>query len=323
MAGETIELAKNWDPKQAAKVLPAWAQVKYDGVPLKFIKQSDGSVIPFTRQGEVAVSVPNLCIAAEGIISRVGGSITAEVFLPGKPFKDSSGAVRKQQPNHDLTGVIFDFDIHNRPNDRYSDRYFDVKNALAGWTPAPGTLKLVDNWFLCTTVDQVEEAWDHLQSQHPGVDLEGMMLHNTNKGYLPGKRRWETARYKPQPVIDLEVVGFEEAVSEAGEGLGMVGRVNVRLLREWPLLPAAGALGKPETGWVWVYGDVYAKTVGVGPGKLSHADRIEWWNNQLYGYDHKLYAAIKYMPDPAYAALRQPTVQFLRTDKSESDVLKY
>lgn len=318
MAGEYIELSKNWDPKQAAKILPAYAQIKYDGVPLRFIKQADGSALPFTRQGELAVSVPHLEFAAQQIISRVGGSVTAEVFLPGKPFKDSSGAVRKQSPNHDLVGVIFDADIHNRAVDTYSDRINDLDNSIKAWSRPDSGLTAVANEYYCKTVEDVEAAWEWIKEQY-GPDIEGMMLHKVDKTYQPGKRRWETARYKPQPTIDLEVVGFEEAVSEAGDGLGMVGRVNVRLVREWPL-------GEAPAGWAAVSGDLrnlWSKVVGVGPGKLTHDERTYWWSNRNNIDQIKLFAAIKYMPDSAYEALRQPTVQFLRTDKENSDVLSY
>jgi ATP-dependent DNA ligase len=147
------------------------------------------------------------------------------------------------------------------------------------------------------------------------------MLHKVDKPFQPGKRCWGLGRYKPQPTIDLEVVSFEEAVSEAGEGLGMVGRVNVRLIREWPL-------GEAPAGWKAVSGDLrnlWEKIVGVGPGKLTHEERTRWWNDYNVGAlsAGNIYAEIKYMPDPAYEALRQPTVQRLRTDKTVSDVLTY
>lgn len=320
MANESIELAKNWDPKQAAKHLPAYAQVKYDGVPLRFIKQPDGRVIAYTRQNEEAVSVPHLVYAAEQLISRVGGSVTAEVFLPGKPFKDSSGAVRRQAANLDLFGVIFDADIHNRPSDPYSLRMQDLRAAHYGWRSQDSNGKLIPvrDLFYCATIDDVEDAWEFIMAQLPNTDLEGMMLHRTDKPFQPGKRCWGLGRYKPQPTIDLAVVSFEEATSEAGEPLGMLGRVNVRLTRVWPSTPPAGWAKCPETA------DTYFKVVGVGPGKLTHTERTAWWEDYKNGRDvTRLFVEIKYMPDPTYEALRQPTIQRFRLDKAEGDTLVY
>lgn len=326
MANETIELAKNYDPKNVAKHLPAYAQIKYDGVPIRFIRTESG-VVPVTRQGEVLVSVPHLCLQAEKMINSIGGSITAEVFLPEAPFKESSGAVRKQKPNLALIGMIFDADIDNRPKDTYTLRMEELRQAHSDCTrqDAAGPLIPVRDLYFCQTADDVEDAWLFLQRHYKGGVLEGMMLHHTLKPFQPGKRCWGLGRYKPQPTIDLPVIGFEEAQSEAGEPLGMVGRVNVRLSRVW-------LHGAPE-GWQHVRGtaDTYSKIVGVGPGKLTHNERTLLWQTQfVVGVDNVLrlgdkpvYAEIKYMPDPAYEALRQPTIQRLRTDKSESDVLNY
>lgn len=309
MANETIELAKNYDPKQVAKHLPAFAQIKYDGVPIRFIREADG-VKAYTRQGEVVTSVPHLATEASAFITNIGGSMTAEVLLPGKPFKDSSGAVRKNLINTDLIGMVFDVDLLNKPETQYAVRMEFYKHLIR--TLGIRKLKPVYNLDYCRTDADVESAWEHIRRDF-GSDIEGMMLHRTDKPFQPGKRCWGLGRYKPQPTIDLEVISFEEARSEAGEPLGMVGRVNVRLRR----------LHQDRT--------ISEATVGIGPGKLSHDERRAIWqtlykvreDKVLMQFNMPLIAVIKYMPDPSYEALRQPTLQYLRHDKSEGDVLDY
>lgn len=342
MSKEPMELAKNWDETKASKVLPAYAQIKYDGVPLTFTLLAEatlypvvgadedtewpaGTVVALTRQNEVAVSVGHLVAIAKQILHTPGASFTAECFVPGLPFKNSSGIIRRQTPDEStrmLVGIVFDANILNRPKETYFTRIRQIEPLLEG-----GTFLRVAPYKLVSTVEEVELMWKTLVELTTalGGDLEGMMMHSLTKPFAPGKRCWGMSRYKPQPTIDLEVVSFEEAVSEAGEGLGMVGRVNVRLVREWPSPPPA-AKGN-EAPWTHVRGNVWNKVVGVGPGKLTHTEREQLWTCAQADPDWlpagKVFAEIKYMPDESYEALRQPTVQRLRTDKKEGDILEY
>lgn len=354
MSTEPMELAKNWDPKHAAKVLPGYAQIKYDGVPLTFLRLAKdtmyeivgqkpnvpktlflgGTVVALTRQNEVAVSVPHLLVFADKLLLTQGASFTAECLVPGSPFKDSSGIIRRTTPDEDTAKIIaiaFDFNVLALPNETY---YIRAKQFEEVYHPLVVQYKIINavcKVFLVKSVsvqdvDDVARVLGEFQERI--ADLEGMMIHSYVKPFRPGKRCWGMSRVKPQPTIDLEVVSFEEAISEAGEPLGMVGRVNVRLRRKWP----SGTL---PAGWTPVEG-VYCtahyvgeKVVGVGPGKLNHDERKSiWYSLQKHGGDMKsafgpLYAEIKYMPDESYEALRQPTVQRLRTDKTEGDILEY
>jgi ATP-dependent DNA ligase len=318
VANEPMELAKNYDPKHADKFLPGYMQVKYDGVPLTYERQSDGTVIALTRQREQVKSVPHLIEQITPLLSlRAGSSVTAECFVPGQPFKVSSGIIRRQTPDEDtqkITGVIFDANIEGHSKETYYIRYTQVLRALPiimvsheihkpdigfGFTLAPSTL--------VNTIEELEAHYKVMLKEY-GAGLEGAMIHKLNKPFNPGKRCWGMCRYKPQPTIDLEVDSYEEAVSEEGDPLGMVGRVNVRLRRQ----------DRPDS------------VIGVGPGKLTHAERETLWRSCVVVDGHgratppaRIFAEIKYMPDPTYDALRQPTVQRLRTDKTEGDILEY
>lgn len=299
MAGETIELAKNYEAGKS--LFPAFASLKYDGVPLRFVREGN-TVVAYTRQGEVAGSVDHLRAVAAKVLTTEGGSFVAECLVPGYDFKDSSGIIRRSITDGRIIGYIFDADVLNRPKMEYFRR-IDFLGTLieAEFGPADKCMLRQVSYELVVGPMGVKDAWEAIKRSTPTA--EGMMLHHTHKAFQPGKRCWGMTRYKPQPTIDLEVTGFEEAISEDGRLLGMVGRINVRLLRR----------AKD--------GGVAANVVGIGPGKLKHNERIAIWNGQS-SYIGKI-AEIKYMPDPSYDALRQPTFQCFRYDKVMSDVLEY
>lgn len=317
MSSEPMELAKNWDPDKWQKVLPAYAQIKYDGVPLTFIRR-DGIVVALSRQNEVMTSVPHMLKWAEYLLLHEGASFTAECLVLGLPFKDCSGIIRRDEPNDAIIGYIFDANLMARPKDTYYTRINQMKVQAAalkydaGDRPFPFFMPPM---VLVEDADKVPKLLEGLQARIPG--LEGIMLHSLQKPFQPGKRCWGMSRVKPQPTIDLEVVSFEEARSEAGEPLGMLGRVNVRLRRRYPL----GEVGKGKQ----VASGVFESVIGIGPGKLDHDERRGWWNDYNVGAlsATSLIAEIKYMPDPSYDALRQPTIQRFRTDKTEGDILEY
>jgi ATP-dependent DNA ligase len=312
MGCEPMELAKNWDAKKADIVLPAYAEIKYDGVPLTFCRDAAGVVQALTRQNEVCKSVEHMLPFADMLLLKPRGSFTAEIILPGKPFKDTSGLVRQQHSDEESTrllGVVFDSNLFGQKDQTYHTRKTQFENMFAtvatqfkvfGRRVPFFPIKAISVY----TVDQVMPTFGMLQAMSK-APIEGMVMHTMNKPYRPGKRCWGMSRYKPQPTIDLEIRNFEEAISEAGDGLGMVGRVNVWLRRRTPS------------------GPVSVSSVGVGPGKLSHDFRRELWERYGKSDVTGLYAEIKHMPDPTYDALRQPTIQRLRTDKTEGDILEY
>jgi ATP-dependent DNA ligase len=124
---------------------------------------------------------------------------------------------------------------------------------------------------------------------------EGMVIRDANGKFEPGKRTWCYQKYVPRPTIDLRVVDFEEATTEAGEPKGMVGRVIV---------------------------SYKGKEIGCGPGKLTHAERTILWNDfTVWGIDclETPIATIQYKEDASYEALREPTFQHWRDDKDTPD----
>jgi hypothetical protein len=314
-----MELAVNYDEKRAKKAYPAHAQMKYDGVPLTLMRNADMSVSCLTRQNEQPTSVQHLVSAANELLPRVSGaSFVGECLLPGASFKDSSGAIRRHEPNAKIVCIVFDANLNAQPKLAYHQRFLAFRDTWQLWRMQQASPCI----FPCpTTVVEDHDAamaeWDRLKAKMPHA--EGMMLHTCTKPFSPGKRAPGMLRYKPQPTIDLSVAGFEEAISETGEPLNMVGRVNVTLTRRGP----DGWEPADKKNWQWLAAArAWRTVVGVGPGKLDHKQRTELWSWFKVGMVPSM-VEVKYMPDPTYDALRQPTIQRIRTDKEMPDVLSY
>lgn len=313
MANEPMELAKNYDEKRTP--FPALAQVKYDGVPLVFTIKH-GSIVALSRQNEYMQSVPHLINFVRPILDGAdqGACIIAECLVPGSTFKESSGIIRRHKPDPRITGVVFDGWLMD-PSDSYNTRFNQLRTAIVErstkWVREAGSSLVCAPSELVLDHTEAMEHWDKLKRIY-GSRIEGMMLHHTDKSFSPGKRCWGMGRFKPQPTIDLEVISYEEAFSEGGEPLGMVGRINVELARRDRA------------------GNVSRSVIGIGPGKMSHDERRAVWRAAAVDLTRperfapfKTIAEIKYMPDPSYDALRQPTFQRFRTDKEFPDVLEY
>jgi len=296
MGTETIELLKEFNWKKLAG--PASFQEKLDGVPTRIIRVA-GHSVPYTRQGEVLKSIPHI-LPYSNLLCMEGGSITGELYIPGMPFKDISGHVRRHLRNDKLTLYIFDADVTNNPGLSYEIRRGQVQSLLAklaehcGMAPTDLPIQLIPGHTVHTEAD-ANESFDQLMLAKP--DAEGAVLHQLDKTFQPGKRCWGTQRLKPVPTIDLRVIGFEEAVNgKSGHGIGMVGRINCEFTRLHN--------GTPRMAHI-----------GVGPGTLTHVERSLIWKRQK-NYEGRI-AEVKYMRDDTYEALRQPTFFRWRDDKTK------
>lgn len=321
MANEPMELAINY--KEGKTPMPALAELKVDGVPVTFEKDAAGLMVTATsRQGKPVKSVQHIIDFMKERLPP-GGLVTMECTVPGLSFKDASGIIRRQTPDADtakIIGYIWDGDVYAN-NAEYVTRMSDLSMWLIN-NPCP--FLIVAARVMVRSTDDIELLWKCFKERSTGP-IEGLVLHDPHKLRQPGKRCWGMGRWKPQPTIDLQVTSYEEAVSENGTGLGMVGRVNVDLRRRFPN-------GGVPDGWTLTeMPDVWRTTVGIGPGRLSHAERKALWEGAwaVHGRSSRVpaigmtLAEIKYMPDPDYSALRQPTVQRLRHDKTEGDILEY
>lgn len=308
MANETIELLKNYDPKKMP--WPAGAQEKFDGVPIIIIKHSASNIQAYTRQNEVVSSLTHIVAYANVLIQADEGFIVGEVYTRDLPFKTISGLVRQfvhTREHRQLYLRVFDANILNSPAMDWEARRRAFENALANLAATIGAglddmpVRAIPT-IAVSDPDEAEAVWRQLQLSNPNV--EGMVLHSTRKKWSPGKRCWGTQRIKDKPTIELHITDFEEA-KEGGTlaGKGMVGRLIAEL-------HSIDSNGKHNISYP-----------GVGPGKLTHEERKALWAQWKMGRFKPRIAEVQYMPDPTYDALRQPTFQRWRDDKSEAQTL--
>lgn len=304
MANETIELLKNYEPKKMQ--FPAYFGEKLDGVPVR-IYGSVAQPFALTRQGEEVIGIDHIIEAARPML-KAGASITGELYIKDVPFKDLSGMVRNHRDEPSLVLHVFDANLNPGHDQTYDRRWQDFKQAL--WEQEVlniGTTMLpIRPIFMITVNDaaQAEHEFDFLMQVAPKA--EGAVLHSKAKLFQPGKRCWGTQRMKPQPTIDLQVESYEEATDALGNGKKMVGRINVFYERQ-----TAGPRDTVITT---------KNVIGIGPGALSHEDRRMLWREQELSAAAPGIIEVKYMPDPTYDALRQPTFVRFRPDKETADV---
>jgi ATP-dependent DNA ligase len=309
MGKETIELFKQFEDCNFNKYKGPWGvQEKLDGVPVCITREPTGIVLR-TRQGETVSSLPHIAEYASRLLLTLGSFVVGEVYSRGMPFKDISGHVRKHaadEHTRKLKLYVFDGDLWLRETG-WIDRQRAIAlglTILAGHSSDALLAAPIQSLPYAVTNDPwfAHELLEETLKDNP--QCEGVVLHDINKTWQPGKRLWTGLKLKPKPTIDLKVVGFEEAISKHGEPMGMVGRINCELntLRN----------GKLETS-----------VIGVGPGALTHTQRRGLWSvrNSPIFWAHTRIAEVQYMKDDTYDALRQPVFVRFRGDKSEPDCI--
>lgn len=304
MANESIELYKPYTPKKL--VFPVAAQQKLDGVPVKF-KNIGGHIVPLSRQNEVYRSLGRFIEHVRPMLLEAGSSCTGELWIPGVPFKELSGIVRRHETAAPgLRCFVFDFDIVPGGKYPWATRHKHFTTALAAYLGAAGLgagdcpVQLMPS-IICHNELDVERARDVVYQANPNA--EGLVLHSISKQYTPGTRAWLTQKLKPEPTIDLRIVRVVEATSTEekmgrpkGTPLGMVGRLEAEF---------TGADGNTSI-------------IGVGPGSLTHPQRRALWLERDYIRSVGRIAEVKYMRDDSYAALRQPTFVRWRPEKTDA-----
>lgn len=289
MMSETMMLSKSLkienEVVKTKLIYPVQLTEKLDGVPAKYTKVN-GEIVIKSRQNVDIVSTQHIVDWLSDKLIE-GDSIIGELTIPNTPFKDISGAVRRSENNPELVLNVFDF-VPAGMHLEFQDRLETLVQRVGCFT-MPNTPVQYIAGVCCYTDEQLLKEIEVFMELNPNA--EGVVVREfrgNNSYFEAGKRSKGMLKYKPKPTVDLEVVSFEEAHSKAGEPLGMIGRIN--------------ALYQGEI-------------IGIGPGKLTHAERKEIFNN----VDHYIgmIGEIEYMRDPSYTALRQPTFQRWRTDKTE------
>lgn len=303
MANESIELYKPWTPDKME--FPAAVSEKLDGVPVR-IRRIGSHIFAWSRQNETVTSIPHIIQWAERLLPMgKDGSFVGELYVEGMSFKDISGLARKKVPVAEcgkLVLHVFDFDVEAAPHRPYIERRREFQDRLVSVQTAHETalvacpVRLIPV-AVVRNAAAAEHVFDIIRQHKPKA--EGVVVCSLTKMFQPGKRLWTTQKIKPKPTIDLRVVSFLEAVNaKTGEPLGRVGRINCEFN-----ITRKGKLVTVQTG--------------IGPGKMTHAEAKEVWDNRDK-YIGRICEA-EYMEDEAYDKLRQGTFQRWRPDRTEPE----
>ena len=293
----TIPLAKGFSEKHLK--FPVFLSHKIDGVPIRIDIVADGNHTIRTRQGKDVPSVRQLVQEFADEFRGIAGlgyfdvpcTLIGEVYQHGDPhadFKDTSGIVRRQDDqSHRLALGLFEMFTPALQEVGFERRY----EAMLELNDLHGRVSVLHQQRV-ETMSQLEHHFEDFCNQFPKA--EGMVARNWDDPFMPGKRSWGYQKLLREPTIDLRIVDFKEAISEAGEPLGLVGRL------------VASYKGRE---------------IGIGPGKLTHAERRDLWQRYKMTAERGEIgiAQIKYKSDDSYDALRQPTFQHWRLDKDVPD----
>lgn len=254
------------------------------------------------------------------VILPKGIQLIGELHIPGAPFKESSGCVRRDAQCPELALGIWDVVFLNEPDLGYADRFLKVLNVLRElYENSNGLIFTIPSKVIMvgSTGDAekvVKDYYEHLRVMYkdrvlkfrPETPLrevgepEGVIARLAGETYRRG-RSWGLQRYVPKPTADLRVKGLIEATAnksmtflncqyEESQGLSAVGSLLV---------------------------DYYGELVKVGPGAMSHVERRQYWCNPEMIVDKII--QVQYKADPTYNALREPTFMCLRLDKDKSE----
>lgn len=279
MAKEVIMLAKNYDPKKIK--FPVLCSEKIDGAaawftPHKF--EPDG-IKAHSRQDKPYHSVQHICDWLKDKLPT-DAMLVGELHVPGLPFKDSSGIIRRLGTEPSVVLGVYDWYDWTAPNLTYRERMLEMRKHIPVYGNGDGYPVRLIHPTLCNNQEELDTFIQKFMQDNPHA--EGVMirpLDGKDSVYKFG-RSWGLMRWKPWEDIDARVIGFEEA---KGEHTGMVGRILLE------------------------------GTLASGPGKLSHAERKHIWENQ--GLYTGRMAEFQYKKDASYDKLREPTFQRWRPDK--------
>lgn len=287
MAKEVMMLAKNLDLKKIE--YPVWVSEKIDGAAARFeaSRVSDGTtVFAKSRQNKGYGSVQHICDWLRKYMPT-GPLLCGELYVPGLPFKDSGGTIRRMNPEPSIRLGIYDWFDPANPAADYSERMEAMyEHLFSALKPCNTPVHVIPRAPIDNEADLLAFIEKFMQAK---PHAEGVMIRPQRGKHSLYKfgRSWGLMRYKPWETEDLPVHSIEEG---KGEHVGMAGRINV--------------LYKGEV-------------VGCGPGKQSHAERRElWlrWQDNPHSIRGKI-AQVQYKKDPSYDAMREPTFQLWRPDK--------
>lgn len=235
MAGELIQKAAEWD-KQSSKLLKKYRRVedltneggyvwqpKYDGIHA-IINTTERKAT--TREGN---GLPSIQHVVDYLSNAVGAGLVfqGEVWLPDTPFKDISGAARRQYLQPQL-GVVL-YDMH--PADSFAAGYTHQSYASrrGGLLLELAKVSGYPHILLGASFNADEAplgGWQVLAQEYVrrgGYD--GLILRDRNAPWRAGTaRNGELIKIKPSVTLDLRCNGV---IQGEGKHAGKLGAISV------------------------------------------------------------------------------------------------
>ena len=288
-------LAATFNPEKAQ--YPLMLSEKIDGVAADFYCVVRMNSIEWrcrSRDNKPVLSVQHILDCLTNIVEPIAGlHIIGELHIQGKDFKDISGISRRHVADDDtelLRLNIYDLYIEGQEDTDYIKRYDSIIKHVPNAMSYP--IRRVPSRYV-NNPQEFDAEYARIvkanNSKRP-TGCEGIIVRiptGKDSYYRVAKRPRGFAKLKSIETVDLPIIGYEEAAdAKTNEPLGMVGRLVAKYK---------------------------GKEIGVGPGKLTHKERIElfdtWplWKGRV--------AEIAYMPDTSYTALREPRFWYWRPDK--------
>lgn len=179
-------------------------QPKYDGVHVMI--HTDGYVR--TRTGEEVLSVPHLLEQAVACFGP-GQVLFCEAYKFGTPHKDINGSVRRQYPQPDLIGVVYDVVTQAEFEAGYSPAPYWTRHYRAIHDLTGATGLIVVPWYQHEGDDAVNVDKLALKYKNDPVDAyDGLILRDASAPWAAGAaKEGEVIKVKPSLSLDLEVVG--------------------------------------------------------------------------------------------------------------------
>lgn len=178
-------------------------QPKFDGVHVMI--HTDGYVR--TRTGEEVLSVPHLLEQAQQSFGP-GHVLFCEAYKFGTPHKDINGAVRRQYPQPDLIGIVYDtvtqdeFDA-GASQMPYWQRFDHAAMCVHG---APSLM--VPPEYQCEGYQNSVDKLAMEYKNHPVDAYDGLILRDATAPWASGAaKEGEVIKVKPSMTLDLMVVG--------------------------------------------------------------------------------------------------------------------
>lgn len=178
-------------------------QPKYDGV-MCIINTSKGEAK--SRQGEVMLSVPHLVQAAVDAFGK-GWVIYLEVYQWATLHKVINGAARRQRPQPQLVGIVFDAIPESRfeagsdstpYHERLADLTIAIQESDVQVLSPVGTYK-ADFGIMAAALALKND---------PANAYDGLILRDPMAGWAPGAaKNGEVIKVKPVLSLDLQVTG--------------------------------------------------------------------------------------------------------------------